>query len=102
MPPTGDDKCLFNYRWLKVYLDVKSSVGEITSSPSNEVTVICPQPLGDTVDVEVNFYSLTLDNIDDGDDTDYEDTPQMMSMEYLGVSLLGIQAGIRMGYARLI
>ena len=68
VPPTGDDKCLFNYRWLKVYLDVKSSVGEITSSPSNEVTVICPQPLGDTVDVEVNFYSLTMDNIDDGDD----------------------------------
>ena len=99
VPPTGDDKCLFNYRWLKVYLDVKSSVGEITSSPSNEVTVICPQQLGDTVDVQVKFYSLTLDNIDDDLYTDFtEDTTADDVHGIFGTVPAGRPGGIHMGY----
>jgi hypothetical protein len=94
VPPTGDDKCLFNYRWLRVYLLAKTGLGEIKSSPSNQVTIMCPQPLGDSVDIEVNFYSLTLDNIDDGGG----DTTADSVNGIFGTSPSGNPPGIHFGY----
>jgi len=65
-PPAGESLCSLGNQHIQVYLDVHTSLGEIRSAPSNLVTVPCPVPLGDTVDIEVNFNPMTLDNIDDG------------------------------------
>ena len=37
---------------------------------SNEVTIACPEPLGDNVKIEITFNTMELNNIDDGEDVD--------------------------------
>ncbi|KAA3645263.1 MAG: hypothetical protein DWQ07_12365 [Chloroflexi bacterium] len=37
---------------------------------SNEVTIPCPEPLGDNVKIEITFNTMELSNIDDGEDVD--------------------------------
>jgi hypothetical protein len=92
-PPSGEGLCVDGYQHVQVYLDINTSLGEILSSPSNLVTVPCPQPLGDTVDIEVNFYSLTLDNIDDGSGDDVADAIH----GWFGITPGGKPDAIRMG-----
>jgi hypothetical protein len=62
----GGNLCWNGYKFYQVYLEVYSSAGEITGSPSNLVAAPCPVSIGDTVKIEVKWNWFSLDNIDDG------------------------------------
>jgi hypothetical protein len=65
-PMSDDAMCHNGGRILEVYLDVNTSLGKITSSQGvgSWLTAPCPQPLGNTVDIQVYFNVMTLANID--------------------------------------
>jgi hypothetical protein len=91
--------CEDGYQHIRVELYVRSSAGDIISAPSNQVAVPCPQPLGDTVNLEVNFYSLTFDNVDDGLDAGgYSDETSDAIHGYFGIDPKGQPLWIQMGY----
>jgi hypothetical protein len=64
-PPVGEDTCFNGNQFYMVSLVANTSLGEITSPPSNFVAVPCPQKL-EEVQIEVAFTIMELYNIDDG------------------------------------
>jgi hypothetical protein len=63
-PNSDEYQCISGYRFFSVIMEANSSLGTFrTTSPM--VTVPCPKPL-DSVQIEVTFHSMDLQNIDDG------------------------------------
>jgi hypothetical protein len=95
-PPIGD-LCQNGSRVLEVKL-VASTIFGYISNTSNSVVMPCPQPLGDTVDIEVNFYSLTFDNVDDGLNANGSSDEILDAINgWFGITPVGQPDAIRMG-----
>jgi hypothetical protein len=63
-PESDSELCFNGYRIFDVVLDVNTSLGEFTST-SPMVAVPCPKALN-SVQVEVTFHTMDIENIDDG------------------------------------
>lgn len=65
-PPAGTETCWNGYKFYQVSLWVNSSIGNIAGPRSEFVAAPCPIPLGDKVNIEVNFNQVTINDIYDG------------------------------------